>query len=180
MTITTTIATQGWNPHVDRATAATSTVAVSSAPVRRSSRRLVYRGRSLVISSSAAAPRRPSRSSSSTRAGDTMVIAASAAAHNPASGINAAARTSRTMSRESMVASPRPAGRVAPAFEQFVLQPEHLPLLGGFGVVVAQQVEHAVHGQQVKFGVERVPGLAGLVRRDRRAQDHIAEQRGPG
>src|SRR6185312_11617944 len=105
------------------------------------------------MTNSATAPRRPSRSSSSTLAGDTMVIAASAAAHSPASGISAAARTSRTMSRESTAASPRPARRVPPAVEQLVLQPEHLPLLGWFGVVVAEQVEHTVHGQQVQLVV---------------------------
>src|SRR6185312_8571839 len=156
MMTTTTIATHGWKPQVDSATAATSTVAVSSAPVRNNSSRLVYRGRSRVMANSAAAPRLPSRSSSSTRAGDTMVIAASAAAHSPASGISVAARTNRTMSSESTIASPRPAGRVTPAVEQFVLQPEHLAFVGGFRVVVTQEVQHAVHGEQVQLVVQRV------------------------
>src|SRR6476661_5751525 len=183
ITVTSATPTHSWKPQVLRATFATITVAVISAPVRNNSSRFVYRGRSSVMLSSAAAPRRPSRVISSSRAGETMVIAASAAASSPAIGTSAAATTSNSTSMLSTVGiSPvrstgQPGSMIAPGVEQFVLQPEHLPLLGGFGVVVAEQVQAAVHGEQVQLVVEGMTGLRRLRGGHGRAQHHITQQR---
>ena len=46
-----------------------------------------------------------------------------------------------------------------PLLEQLALQGEHLLLLVGLGVVVAEQVQHTVHGQQGELVAQRVAGL---------------------
>ncbi|OLT04198.1 hypothetical protein BJF90_23955 [Pseudonocardia sp. CNS-004] len=63
-----------------------------------------------------------------------------------------------------------------PVGEQLGLQAEHLPLLLGLGVVVAEQVQHAVHGEQVHLVGERVARLAGLRPGELRAEHDVAEQ----
>src|SRR6478735_10062994 len=51
---------------------------------------------------------------------------------------------------------------ITPGVQQFVLQPEHLPLLGRLCVVVPEQVQTAVDGQQMEFVIQAVPGLSCL------------------
>ena len=74
------------------------------------------------------------------------------------------------------------AGRLVPGGvevgEDAPLQREHLAFLGGFGVVVTEQVQHAVHGEQVQLVEQAVPGLLGLVAGERRAQHDVTEQGG--
>ena len=64
--------------------------------------------------------------------------------------------------------------------QQLGLQPEHLALLVGLGVVVAEQVQDAVGAQQVQLGLGGVPGLDRLLGGDLRAQHDVAEQRRSG
>ena len=45
-----------------------------------------------------------------------------------------------------------------PLGQQVVLQPEHDPMVVGVGVVVAEQVQDAVHGEQLDLGVLAVAG----------------------
>src|SRR3954452_17524038 len=172
------------------------TVATASAVSRSRSSRLTCRGRSATTLFSARAPGRPARTSDSTRARETELSAASAAAKTPASGTS---RTAMTISgvitaggsgvleadgaQYRGVAAPLGLpgrGLLAPGAplpEQLVLQAEHLPLLVGLGVVVAQQVQHTVHGQQVQLVGQRVAGRAGLSPGELRAQHDVAEQR---
>src|SRR5690348_11066457 len=158
-----------------------STVAAVSAASRSSRSRLTWRGRSATTLDSARAPGRPARTSDSTRARDTVFRAASAAANTPASGTSTTAMTisgvitgpgSAVLGRlgqpdraqHRRVRAPLrgpgrghlPAG--APLAQQPVLQAEHLALLVGLGVVVAEQVQHAVHGQQVQLVGQPVAG----------------------
>src|SRR5687767_4456419 len=174
-----------------------STEAAASAASRNSRSRLTCRGRSAATTASARAPARPARTSASTRARDTEFRAASAAAKTPASGIR---RTAMTISgrvpfmawallavleasgaEHGGVAAPpgRLGGgilpRGAPVGEQLALQPEHLPLLLRLGVVVAEQVQHAVHGEQVQLVAEGVACLASLRLCEVRAEHDVAE-----
>ena len=78
--------------------------------------------------------------------------------------------------------SRRPGGRAGPQCpprrEQPVLQAEHRGVLVRVGVVVAEQVQDAVHGAAARARPRRVTGLAGLLRGHRRAEHHVAEQPG--
>ena len=69
-------------------------------------------------------------------------------------GRRGAGRVARPLrsSGAAVTAGRRPAGRARPP-EQLVLQAEHLALLVRLGVVVAEQVQDAVHGQQVELVV---------------------------
>ncbi len=104
------------------------------------------------------APARPRRASSSTSMlsmarvspARSIRVAAGAGIGSPRPTVSStAASTAASRARRSPA---RPF--LAPGVQQLVLQPEHLPLLGGLGVVVAEQVQHAVHGQQVQFVVQ--------------------------
>ena len=57
------------------------------------------------------------------------------------------------------------ARRRPPALEQLLLQPEHLPLLLGLRVVVAEQVQDAVGGEQLQLVVDGVAGGGAPARR---------------
>jgi hypothetical protein len=57
---------------------------------------------------------------------------------------------------------------------------EHLALLVGIPVVVAQQVQHAVGAQQLKLVVSAVASIARLPRSNAGAEDHVTEQSGLG
>src|SRR6201991_1048501 len=174
------------------------TVAAASAASRNSSSRLTWRGRSATTAASARDPGRPARTSASTRARETELSAASAAANKPASGTSRTAMTISgvLMRRPSAVFEPDGAEQCvvaatlglasggfrdggAPVGEELVLQGEHLAFLVGLAVVVAEQVKHAVHGEQVQLVGERVAGLAGLRLRELRTEHDVAEQRGP-
>src|SRR3954454_9422056 len=185
----------GW---ISRARATVSrTVAAVSKSSRSSRSRLTWRGRSATTAASARAPPRPSRTSVSTRARDTELSAASAAANTPASGISRTARTIRAtgfiyrvgsglfepdgaeqagvVAALGLAGGGRAGGRL-PLREQAVLQAEHLTLLLGLAVVVAQQMQDAVDGEQVQLVGEAVARLARLRRGERRAEDDVAEQ----
>src|SRR5699024_10788646 len=60
--------------------------------------------------------------------------------------------------------------------QELPLEVEHLGALVLLHVVIAQQVQDRVHGQQQHLLDGAVTGLGGLCRRDRRAQHHVAEQ----
>ena len=49
-------------------------------------------------------------------------------------------------------------------------------MLGGFGVVVTEQMQDAVHGQELEFLLSGMPRLAGLGGGHLRAEHDIAEQ----
>src|SRR4051794_1540818 len=102
---------------------------------------LRYGAGSASIVTSRLAPAWPSACSSSARARENDVSAASAAEKRPARTTSAAARTMIIGGQRSSTTSPRG--------EQLVLQAEHLRVLLGLGVVVAEQVQDPVHGQQL-------------------------------
>ena len=66
---------------------------------------------------------------------------------------------------------------LAEAREQLLLAAAHHGGLLGFGVVVVEQVQHAVHDEQRELVVGGDAALDGLAARDRRAHDDVAEQR---
>src|SRR5690349_1671308 len=57
--------------------------------------------------------------------------------------------------------------------QQLALELEHLAFLVGLGVVVAEQVQDAVGGEEQHLLDRGVPGLERLLRRDRGAQDDV-------
>ena len=61
------------------------------------------------------------------------------------------------------------------ALEQLAFAPLHLLGLLGLRVVVAQQVEQAVHDEQPELVVERPVVIGRLPARDRRAHDDVAQ-----
>ena len=65
--------------------------------------------------------------------------------------------------------------RSSPCFEQAALDVPHLRLLGGFGVVVPEEVKDAVHRQQLELGPRPVAGLRALRGRDGRAERDVTE-----
>jgi hypothetical protein len=71
-----------------------------------------------------------------------------------------------------------PAG--PPGAEQPVLEPEHVRAFPRLRVVVAEQVQDAVHREQLQLVLGAVPRTARLHRRDLRAQHHVTEQPGVG
>src|SRR6185503_10323713 len=151
---------------------------------------------------SRAARRSPPRSISSTLARDTRTSAASMPASTPASGTSSAATTIRATSVALISHSPHGPGLVPrpaaprssagprarssrlragpPGLEQLRLQGEHLPLLLRLGVVVAEQVQHPVHGEQLQLRGERVAGGPGAAARVFRAEHDVTEQRRTG
>src|SRR6478672_4745869 len=60
--------------------------------------------------------------------------------------------------------------------QQLALQLEHLTLLVGLGVVVAEQVQDAVRREEQHLLDRGVTRLDGLLRRDRRAEHDVAER----
>src|SRR3954454_22359349 len=102
---------------------------------------LRYGAGSASIVTSRFEPAWPSACSSSARARENDVSAASAAEKRPASTTRAAARTTIIGSRGGQ----RPS-TASPRGEQLVLQAEHLRVILGLGVVVAEQVQDPVHG----------------------------------
>lgn len=62
-----------------------------------------------------------------------------------------------------------------PLLEQPVLQGEHLPLFVGFAVVVAEQMQHTVDGEQRQFVPEAVACRGGLFGGELRAQHDVAQ-----
>src|SRR5690349_15549844 len=95
------------------------------------------------IETSRRAPVCPSACSSSARALENEVSAASAAEKRPASTTRAAART--------MITGSAPGSALSPRGKQLVLEPEHLGVLLRLGVVVAEQVQDPVHGEQLEL-----------------------------
>src|SRR5438034_1431155 len=152
---------------------ATSVVALSSQRSRSRSSRFRYFATSDATACSAPAPRTPSRAISSARAADTRDSAESVIANSPARTVSAAAQTS------SMAAlrSGRPARLRLPPGQQPFLEPEHLALLLRFGVVVPEQVQYPVDGEQVQFVGGGVAGGGRLLRRHARREHDVAEQR---
>ena len=169
-----------------------STAARVSQTIRSRSSSATCRARSATTSSRASARLTPSRRISSTRALDTRCRAASIAANAPATGTSAIATTSRVI-EPPLIGSGSSGGvpgrgraghglarRGPPALEELLLEAEHLLLLLGLHVVVAEQVQDAVGGQQHQLVVHRVAGGARLPDGDRRAEDDVAEQRRTG
>src|SRR5919202_6564912 len=146
------------------------------------------RARSPTTAARVAARGVPSRRISWTRAFDTRCRAASIAPKTPASGTRQTAITRAVTAPELIgTGSPGPGlpgdrlpGCGAPALDQLLLEAEHLLLLLRLHVVVTEQVQDAVGGEQDELVVHRVPGGAGLPDGDRRAQDDVAEQRRAG
>src|SRR3954447_15834419 len=188
-------------PNSARATIVASAVAVSSQDSRSSRRRFVYRARSAMITASAGAPRRSSRTNSSTRAFETRERAESTQAMSPPSGTRQMAMISATTSEPLMRGdSPTAARGVAdlatgarqrrpdgpalgdprPLLHQPGLELEHLPLLIRLAVVVAEEVQDAVRAEQVQLGLGGVPGRRRLVGGDGRAENDVAEHRRAG
>ena len=163
----------------------TSTAATISQAIRSSSSSATCRARSWTTSSRASARLTPSRRISSTRAFDTRWSAASMAAKTPASGIRQIATTSRVIAPE-LIGGPTPGsrrgaghrftGRGTPALDQLLLETEHLLLLVRLHVVVAEEVQDAVRGQQHQFVVHGVAGGAGLADGDGGAEHDVTEQ----
>ena len=147
-------------------TTVTITVAASSQPSRSNSSRFTCRGRSASSAINCPAPARPCRCNASTRARDTVPSAASTPANAPAANTNTTASTSKPaelpitpaasgcrLGPVRVLQAHRPEElrvrlalrrlalglrrRGAEVAQDAVLQREHLPLLGGLGVVVA-------------------------------------------
>ena len=60
-------------------------------------------------------------------------------------------------------------------FEDGFLSGPHGRFFFGGGVIVAQQVQRAVRGQQSKFGLDWMTGLGGLLGGARIRDDHISQ-----
>src|SRR5215207_10536731 len=161
-----------------------TTAASVSQTIRSRSSSATCRARSARTSSSPAARLTPSRRISSTRAFETRCSAASIAPKIPARGIRQMAITRKVIEPALIgCGSSRPrlpdhrrtgdgfARRGLPALEELLLEAEHLLLLVGLHVVVTEEVEDAVGGQQDQLVVHRVAGGAGLPDGDRRAED---------
>src|SRR5581483_11732222 len=108
-------------------------------------------------------------------AGETRDSAESVIANRPARTISPAAQ------KNSMAGSGSgglwPARLRLPARKKPGLQSEHLALLVGLGMVVPEQVQYAVHGQQVQLVGCRVAGRHRLGGGDLRGEHDVAEQR---
>src|SRR5215207_8870681 len=158
-------------PQVSTATRATSVVAVSSHSSRSSNRSATWCGTLRATACSVLAPRTPSRTISVALASDTWLSAASVIAKTPASTTRppAVTRSAGSFMRESDLGSP--------GLQQATLQAEHLPLLLGLGVVVPEQMQDAMDGEQVQLVLGPVPGGAGLPLGHHRAEHHVAEER---
>src|SRR6266704_5024056 len=160
-------------PHTPMVNTATSVVALSSHSRRSRSSRLRCRATSAATACSAPAPRTPSRAISAARAADTRDSAESVIANSPARTVNPAARTSGMTSPKSG----RPARLRLPPGQQPRLEPEHLALLLGFRVVVPEQVQDPVDGEQVQLVGGGVAGGGRLLGRHARREHDVAEQR---
>src|SRR5690606_22788499 len=144
-------------------TSAARIVAMSSHASRRNSAVLRYRALSATIIRTRSAPRRPASASPSARDVEKGDRAASAAASTPATSTKAAARMSSCGSPPIGDATFAFSSRL-PLGEQSRLQREHLSMLLGLGVVVAEQVQDPVDREQVQLVFEGMSGLAGLAR----------------
>src|SRR5688572_673097 len=128
------------------------------------------------MATSRVAPGRPSVRISSARAREKPARAASAAEKTPASRTSRVAETSCQMSAVIGVGSSSAGflGR-APLLEQLALQAEHHRVLLRLGVVVAEEVQDAVDGEEVDLGLTPVPGLLPLPLRHRGCQHEVTE-----
>src|SRR3954454_2124659 len=153
-------------------TTVTRTIAAISQSIRRNSAVLRDRGGSSTISSRRPEPEWPSVAISSARALENEERAASALLNSPATSERTPASTSSQMSR-MLIGSSRPA--VPPLLEQPGLQVEHLLVLVGLGVVVAEQVQDPVHREQLDLVLGGMPGLRRLPLGDRHTQHQVAE-----
>src|SRR5690606_22338548 len=165
-------------PKVSTATNATRVVATSSHASRSNNSRLMWRGRSAATACSAAAPQTPSWARAPARAAETVPIAASAIATPPASTTRPAAHNSRARSGNPPVAagSISTGPRQPPALQQAALQPEHLAFLLRLGVVIAEQMQDTVHGQQFQLLEGSVAGHGRLPSRHLRTQHDVAQE----
>src|SRR3954447_548147 len=180
-TVTRTASRSSWKSR--SITSVTMTIAVISQSIRRN--RAVFKNRdgSAVMSSSRREPLRPSATSSSARTFDMEASAASTLEKNPATTTRTAAATRRTVSPGLIDCSfgTGPGEDPLPLRQQPRLQPEHLRVLLGLAVVVAEQVQDPVDGQQVDLvglgvaGLSLVAGLLGLPFGDLGAQDEVTE-----
>src|SRR5689334_13014814 len=135
-------------------------VADSSQMVRSRSSRFSERGGSARTCWRRTAPPRPSRTSSSTRTRDTRESATSRQARTAATSTNRTAKISgRTLPANTSGARPAP---LVPRRQQLALQAEHLGVLLGVAVVVAEQVQHTVRAEQLELVGRAVARLAGL------------------
>src|SRR2546423_14539163 len=169
---------------------ATTTVAAVSQATRSSSTRFSTRAGSSTSSLSRAAFGTPASTSSAARTRETRDSAASAQAETPATRTSA---TTARISQNSRALIRRAFRRECPAFvydcsssagpglpssQQLLLPPEHLRLLVRLGVVVAEQVQDPVRGEQPQLVGGGVTGVLGLLHRHLRAQHDVPEQAG--
>src|SRR3954468_263954 len=115
------------------------------------------------------APCRPSRVSSSARLRETWPSAASAQAKTAAPTTSS---TTTVMTRTSPVTT-APFSQLGPSpiRQELVGEAEHDLLVLRLGVVVAEQVQHAMRAQHGELLLERVAGGGRLLRRELRADD---------
>src|SRR5690242_3180305 len=149
------------------------TAVVDSATTRRNAVTDRYAALSATMRDSALAPGRRSSSSSWARTRDIRQRAASAAeSRKAAATLTSATKTSPVMTAPS--GGGTPAGREE-GQQQLPLELEHLALLLGFRVVVAEQVQDPVRGQQQELLLGRVTGVGSLLGRHRRTEHDVAE-----
>src|SRR6478609_8107051 len=171
---------QRCGPITSSTIAVPSTTADVSVSRRSTSTALRLWAASSSTRSSRTAPGRCSWASSSARAREKDESAASTVVST------AASTTSATTSRIRpglcpLISGSRPIGRDPvglvgdPFAQELVLEAEHLLVLVGLGMVVAEQVQDAVHGEQVELGSGGVAGGLRLLLRDGRAQHQVAE-----
>src|SRR5712664_701371 len=186
-------------------TAATSNVAPISAMTLASSSTAMYFGTSASTACSGAGVWLPDVASSFAPARETLSSAVSALAHNPANSASAAAaRISQPIAclswRAGSPGRPGHSGR-APVFgrtavsgsggsaavpaalgppgrQQPVLQAEHGSMLLGVGMVIPEQVQDAVGGEQVDFVRNGMLGPPGSRGGNLRADHYIPQQAG--
>src|SRR5690606_13206543 len=152
---------------------ATPTTAAASHAMRSSSTVLRCRAGSSRMATSEAAPARRASTSSSARARENWDRALSTMA-------STLARTTRSTTAPSSVGPltcvcPSVRAWSAPPSQELVLETEHLLVLLRLRVVVAEQVEDAVHGEQLDLGQGPVPRRHALLLRHRGAEDEVAQ-----
>src|SRR5215813_704844 len=164
-------------------TAATSKVAPISVTTLASSSTAMYFGTSASTAWSGAAAWLPDVASSFAPARETRISAVSALAHSPANSASAAAaRISQPIARLSLRSRRsglrwhvRPAVG-SPGSQQPVLQAEHGSMLSGVGMVIPEQVQDAMGGEQVDLIRDAMASPPGLPRSNLRANHHISKQ----
>ena len=182
MTTTATVIRVQSPPRRLATTSVTSTMLAVSQNTRSSRTVLRYGAGSSRMRPSRSAPPRFSSESSCARAREKDDTAASTLASTPAAR---ASRTDETTSgtittcssaRRSVIRAIRlwiPAP--LPLQQQPALHAEHLAVLVGRGVVVAEQVQDPVHGEQIDLVGRAVAGRRRLLRRDLGADRDVTE-----